>query len=130
MADVASMTLTGDDRLIEIFAKAGRGAGAALVQATMQSAYDIFEDSQMVVPVDTGALRASGQVRPPEVSGTNVEVVIGYGGPAADYAIYVHEDLEANHAPGTSAKFLEVPVLNRLPEWQDEIVHRVKELLS
>lgn len=124
-----SLTLSGDDRLLRMFAKAGAGAPKALLQATTHSAYDIFEDSQMIVPVDTGALRASGQVRPPKVEGTTVEVVIGYGGPAVDYAIYVHEDLEANHAPGTTAKYLEIPVTNRAGEWQHEIAHRVEELL-
>lgn len=34
-------------------------------------------------------------------------VVVGYKG--VDYAIYVHEDLEARHSPGQQAKFLEQP---------------------
>lgn len=124
-----SLTLTGDDRLVRIFAEAGRAAPRALVEATMHSAFEMFEDSQMIVPVDTGALRASGQVRPPQVQGARVEVEIGYGGAAAPYGIYVHEDLEANHAPGTSAKYLEIPVAQRTPGWQDEIVRRIEEIL-
>lgn len=34
------------------------------------------------------------------------EAVVGFSAP---YAIYVHEDLEARHAPGKQAKFLETP---------------------
>ena len=34
-------------------------------------------------------------------------VVVGYKG--VDYAIYVHENLEASHSPGQQAKFLEQP---------------------
>jgi hypothetical protein len=33
---------------------------------------------------------------------------IGFGGPAAKYAIIVHEDLNAHHVTG-SAKYLEIP---------------------
>lgn len=125
-----SLTMVGDDHLIRLFTKAGREAVPALKQATTESAYDMFEDSQMIVPVDTGALRASGVVHPAQERGSTVEVVIGYGNSAAFYAIYVHEDLEAKHAPGTSAKYLEIPVTNRVPEWQQEIAHRVREILS
>lgn len=32
--------------------------------------------------------------------------IVGY---SANYALHVHEDLEARHAPGKSAKFLEKP---------------------
>ena len=41
-----------------------------------------------------------------QLSGTK-SVLVGYGNDAVDYAIYVHEDLEAKHAAGTQAKFLE-----------------------
>ena len=34
---------------------------------------------------------------------------LGYGGPDAPYAAYVHEILEYNHKPPTQAKFLEQP---------------------
>ena len=123
------MTLTGDTRLVELFAKAGAAAPGALLRATYESAHLVLADSQEIVPVDTGALRASGQVHLPAVSGTNVEVVVGYGGPGVDYATYVHEDLSAHHAPGTSAKFLEIAVTRRTNGWQDAIAARVQDLL-
>lgn len=125
-----SLSLVGDRRLLDLFARAGAGAGPALVQATVESAQSMLADSQEIVPVDTGALRASGQVWPPHVSGGDVEVVIGYGGAAVQYAIYVHEDLGANHAPGTSAKYLEIPVTRRVPTWEAEIARRVQALLT
>lgn len=40
-------------------------------------------------------------------------VVIGVG---ASYASYVHEDLEAHHAPGKEAKFLQHAFEEKLPE--------------
>lgn len=52
-------------------------------------------------PVDTGALRNSGFVK---IEGT--DIIIGFGGPAAPYATYVHEILTNQHPVG-QAKFLE-----------------------
>lgn len=79
----------------------------------------ILAASQGLVPVDTSALRSSGYVTPPAKEDGFLEVLIGYGGPAAKinpktleltdgYALYVHENLEAHHPVGT-AKFLELP---------------------
>lgn len=52
-------------------------------------------------PVETGALRASGIV-----SMVGDDIYISFGGPAAPYAIYVHEILTNSHPVG-QAKFLE-----------------------
>ena len=46
-------------------------------------------------PLDTGALRASGMAHPPEVSGTKVTVRLTFGGAAAPYALFVHENLRS-----------------------------------
>jgi HK97 gp10 family phage protein len=61
-------------------------------------------------PVATGTLRDSGIVDPPTWNGDTVTVTLGFGGAAEQYAIYVHEDLEAFHPVG-QAKFVE-SVLN------------------
>ena len=80
-------------------------------------------------PVQTGALKNSGHVRPPEELVGRVSVEMGFGGPAGSgqgqnedvgYAIYVHEDLTAHHNVG-QAKFLE-SVIN---ENRDTISTRV-----
>lgn len=88
-------------------------------------AQKVFTESQNLVPVDTGALKASGNVKSPKmevvantgigsggatVSGGRATVVeIEYGGPNAPYAMIVHEDLQMRHAPGKTAKFLSRP---------------------
>jgi hypothetical protein len=36
----------------------------------------------------------------------NASVIVGY---TAEYAVYVHENMEARHAPGKQAKYLEQP---------------------
>ena len=39
----------------------------------------------------------------------------------AEYAVYVHEDMNARHAAGTSAKFLEKPAREKRTEIFAEI---------
>lgn len=65
-------------------------------------------------PVDTGALRASRFVEPPRIEGREISVSLGFGGPAAPYAIHVHEDLDAYHEVG-EAKYLEGPLRESAP---------------
>ena len=61
------------------------------------------------VPVDQGPLRASGQVDQPVVNAGVVDVTLGYGNSAVEYAKIVHEDLNAFHPGGGQAKYLEIP---------------------
>ena len=66
------------------------------------------------VPVDQGPLRASGHVDDPVVKGDEVTVTLGYGNSAVEYAVYVHEDLNAFHPTG-EAKYLETPFKMAVP---------------
>lgn len=70
-----------------------------------KEATKIMNASKPLVPVDTGFLRQSGHVQLPFIQGDRVTVTLGY---AAEYAIYVHENLNARHKVGT-AKYLEIP---------------------
>lgn len=84
-------------------------ATPAAVRALYQEAEAIMTASKGIVPVDTGALRASGHVELPEThAGVGVSVTLGYG---TSYAVYVHEDVMLHHKPPTQAKFLERPML-------------------
>lgn len=71
-------------------------------------------------PVDTGALRDSGFVDGPN----NGEVTLTFGGPAAPYAVEVHENLEAYHDDG-QAKFLEGAVMEALPYLVERVAERM-----
>jgi hypothetical protein len=64
----------------------------------------VQRDSQLIVPVDTTNLKSSAGTRHGGKGFTTVVFVIYTAG----YAIYVHEDLEAGHAAGKTAKFLEI----------------------
>jgi hypothetical protein len=79
-------------------------------------AYDVFNESQRQVPVDTGTLKNSGHV-----SSDGDEINISYGGAAAGYALWVHENLTARHKPPTKAKFLEDPFNEKIGELSNRL---------
>ena len=49
---------------------------------------------------------------------SDLSVTVGY---TQEYAVYVHENLEAQHAPGKQAKFLEQPARELQPELKEMI---------
>ena len=67
----------------------------------------IYDESQNLVPVDTGKLKASGFIEVRKNT-RGVTAVIGYArGNNPHYAAFVHERLDLYHEPPTQAKFLE-----------------------
>lgn len=81
----------------------------------------IFDDSQRRVPKETGDLAASAK-KMTHGAGFLFSAWIEYGGPSAPYAWIVHEDVVAEHAPPTQAKYLSDAVyLNR-----EECARRVR----
>ena len=91
--------------------------------ALYAEAHELRTVSMRRTPVDTGALRASHVVSPPTYEGRTIEVRIGVGGVAAPYAVYVHENLSANHPVG-QAKFLESAVLEAIPSLARKVAAR------
>lgn len=65
----------------------------------------VYEISQELVPIETGALKHSAELVT-EGRGLMAMSTIEYGGEGAPYAWIVHEDLLAYHAPPTQAKYL------------------------
>lgn len=100
-----SLELKGLDNLAKDFRQKyeahGRGAEDGIVKAGLW----LLGESQRQVPVDTGNLRGSGDTRK-EGSGWGTAIFVFY---SAEYAVYVHEDMFANHTNG-NAKFLENPL--------------------
>jgi len=96
-----------------------------------EAANALFEEAQIEMteakqrtPVDTGALRASGRVHPPKIVGHDISVALTFGGPAVDYAIVVHEDLDAVHPVG-QAKFLELTLNESRPHLLQRVARRI-----
>jgi hypothetical protein len=114
--------MVGLDPLRRVLALGGEVAVDTLVSVLRNESLLAFRNSQRVTPHATGVLRASGVVKPPAVSGTHVEVTMGYGGAASAYALYQHENLSLNHPdptnphsdPSGQAKYLEAPVRDQV----------------
>lgn len=92
----------------------------------------VFAESQILVPVNTGALKASGQIikEPTNAAGDFTSSYVTYGGGGVDYAVKVHEDLEMPHTAPTQAKFLERPLLANRKVLENLIRARLKVILS
>lgn len=56
-----------------------------LIKAAAAGAAIALGNTQLLVPVDTGELKASGSATPPEWVGTTVTAYIQYGAPYAGY---------------------------------------------
>jgi len=78
------------------------GLVTALAQALYTRAQQIMSRSRPLVPVVTGALRASALVYPPQIQGNTISVVFGYGGQATPYAAAVHENPRSGRTGGVS----------------------------
>lgn len=114
-------SLTGMDNLVKIAGRAA-AADAVIAKAMYKEATTVLNESKKIVPVDTGALKNSGRVELPKIGIGSIDVEITYGGTAAKYAWYVHEDPEATHAPGKTFKYLEIPFIAHA----DKFVRNVK----
>ena len=78
---------------------------------------DLIEEIKPVTPIKTGLLRASLLKRTiPEFDRVILELIAD-----RDYAIYVHENLEAYHAPPTKARFISATVLEQTAKIRETI---------
>lgn len=83
-----------------------------VTRATIDTSHTLLAKTIPVTPVEFGPLRASGRVGNPIIVGGTISAEITFGGPAAGYAIFVHEKVFAKsgrkvqHTAPTKAKFL------------------------
>lgn len=106
------MKVTGVKNVVRNMDGATKRVGVGLHQGLVATGLFIQRESQILCPIEFGLLRNSAFTRATG-EGAFTEVEVGY---TAGYAVYVHENLDARHAPGTSAKFLEIPVKQYRPE--------------
>lgn len=95
------------------------GVENATPQAIKFGLIPMFEESQRLVPIDTGNLKASGYVEVrTEPRGGRIRAEIGYGRHGRPhYAGFVHEMLQIPHAPPTQAKYLEAAINKHIGEF-------------
>lgn len=105
-----------NENIAQAFENEVEGATETLKSALVIEAEKIRGVSMEIVPVDQGILRASAIEVGTNVEDTNdgFQVVIGYGGAAASYALLQHETPPEvfSHTPGKSWKYLERPMLD------------------
>lgn len=106
---------------------AHEAARKALAGALFIEANNVMNESKEIVPVDTGYLRASGYVDLPREGPGGINVEMGYTAP---YAIYVHENLNARHAPGKQAKFLEQPLMKAQEGMPERVAAHIQRALK
>jgi hypothetical protein len=116
--------MKGASEMIAQIRKVAREYPDRVKSALYQEAQIEMTESKKRCPVDTGILRASGFVAEPEVDGENISVTLSYGGAAVDYAIPVHENLEAFHPVG-EAKFLESVLNESAPHMAERLARRL-----
>jgi len=143
----ANFTFRGLDELRSVVKKYGDRAPKAAARAMYREAEKIMAKAKPLTPVDTGNLRASGHVQPPEFKRGSVTVRLGFGGTAGvtkrdskgksagkedvyvGYAVYVHE-VQAKHNPGTQWKYLETPFMEAAGDMDKRLAAEVRTELE
>lgn len=112
------------DRVADELRGIARHLADAVGPALRAEAEIEMTEAKRRTPVDTGALRGSGHVAGPKHSGRDTQVTLAFGGPAAPYALFVHENLDAHHPVG-QAKFLEGTLHESAPYLAQRIARRI-----
>jgi len=99
--------------------------------ALFREGESIMGDSkEKFVPVVTGNLKSSGHVQPPKITSNGASVELGYGGPAAAYALNVHENPNTGKtAEGSQVgewKYLETPYKHHLKNMDERVAKDMK----
>lgn len=104
--------ITGVDRTVRGMRNAKKKDAMNIRIGVERCVRMIYDLSQVYVPVDTQALKLSGETI---VVGTGLQTegLVHYGGPAAPHAFVVHERVEVRHKAPTSARYLSRAVNER-----------------
>jgi hypothetical protein len=124
---MANDTVRGVEKVKANLLKIGSGYLDRAIKALEFEAEIEMTEAKKRTPVDTGALRASGHVKPARRYGKDISVSLEFGGPSAPYAVYVHENLEAFHKVG-QAKYLESVLLESAPYMGARVAKRMGSL--
>ncbi len=100
MAKVAG--ISGIDEIIRNLRRIDTQIGRGVARGLKRGGLLLQRESQKIVPVDKGPLKASAFTRNVGGSGFKTDIVVGY---TAGYAVYVHEDLEALHGAAYNEKY-------------------------
>lgn len=105
--------MTGMKKVLAKLRIATAGFELTAERRLMKAGRFVQRESQKIVPVDTSNLKAGADTVNAGGRGFSADIVVHY---KAVYSIFVHEDLEARHASGKRAKFLESIVREKKQE--------------
>jgi len=112
--------MTGMSRVLGRLKVSTLATAAGVERGLKQGGLFLQRVSQKIVPIDKNVLRPSANTRNVGGKGFAADVVVSY---STEYAVYVHEDLQAKHKPGKQAKYLEEPARTK----RGEIVKIIRE---
>jgi hypothetical protein len=126
---VDDLKLLGVDQLRKRLRAITRRQPDEVGKALYAEGLSIQRVSMRRTPVDTGALRGSHVTTEPVFNGRDVSVRVEVGGPAAPYALQVHEDLDAGHKVG-QAKFMQSAAYDAKPGMGGRIAKRLADMFA
>ena len=113
------LEIQGGDQVQAALKKLGADAPQRMGKGLYDWAIGVMAISKRdYVPVDFGTLRASGHVQQPVIFGSRASVTLGYGGAAAPYAMYVHENPRSGKTGGVSPSGQRYRHWARRGEWK------------
>ena len=85
---------------------------------------------ERLVPVDFGPLRSSGTVLEPVVKGDTISVTVAFGGPAAPYALAVHEHPSEHSPPSWKGKDIVFSPASAGPKFLEKAVKETERTVA
>ena len=136
------MSISGDQQVLATLKALGEAAQPAMLAALREEGQELLNDSLQLVPVDLGTLQGSGTVK--SIDGSSPEVIVGYGGAAAPYALTVHENPRSGKTGGVGPsgqkykhwasigqwKYLEQPFKERASGFASRIAVLLRQRLT
>lgn len=121
------MKVEGGKELAAILRRFADGSARKAVARVVYQKAEIIagKAKDEYVPVDLGALKGSIRADGPHDADGKVSASVVAGGPAAPYAVVVHEDLTAHHDVG-GPKYLERPAMEVRPTIRPAILEALR----
>ena len=121
---MANFQLVGVAKVTAAISRLAQTMPVAAAQALNEVAELTMTSSKEQTPVEFGVLKASGKVD--RATAADLKATLSYG---TEYALIVHENLNARHAPGTNAKYLENAVNKAAGTFSRDIADALKDRL-
>lgn len=128
------VSVRGLPQTMKALKKLGDKGPKVLSGALFREGEGIMGDSkEKFVPVVTGNLKSSGHVDKPKITASGASVELGFGGPAATYALAVHENPNTGKtATGSQVgewKYLETPFKQHLTNMDQRLAQDMRRQL-